>query len=188
MRRKKNNPGKRLYFIAWVLPEPLQRCVTDYKILAKDLFHSRHALNSPAHITLIPPFYAHTHQIEALPEGLRAFTQNFSPIPVSLSGFGKFGKRVIFVDVVPNPELMVFQNQLYHWFTELYGGVIKSNRFHPHATVAFRDLTEEFFDEAWDFFSASECEEEATMNEIHILKHEHRKWHVIESLPLKQKD
>ncbi len=188
MPTKKPEPGRRLYFIAWVLPEPLQSEITDFKELADELFYSRHALKSPAHITFIPPFYASEEEVDDLTGSLTELLKRENPIWVEFNGFDKFGRRVIFVNVTENPALVKFQKRLYNWFKQNYQGKLKPNRFHPHATVAFRDLQEEFFDDAWSFFSQMDYEDRAVMNEIHILKHENKKWRVIKRLPLTGKN
>jgi len=45
-----------LYFFAVVPPEEIQSSVTDIKQDFKERFNASHALKSPPHITLIPPF------------------------------------------------------------------------------------------------------------------------------------
>ena len=51
-------PGKptALYYIALLPPENIRQEVTALKEHAAEAFHSSKALNSPPHITLIPPF------------------------------------------------------------------------------------------------------------------------------------
>jgi 2'-5' RNA ligase len=72
------------WFIAVIPPEDIQEAVTALKREAAARFESRHALKSPPHVTLIPPFVATLDEISSL-EG---FFGRFRRRPISL--FAKF--------------------------------------------------------------------------------------------------
>ena len=86
---KKADP-KRLYFLAAIPPEPLQTEMMQLKRQAGERFGSYHSLNSPAHITLIPPFYATKEEIEDFSEALKKFIEKFPPLELSLKDFDRF--------------------------------------------------------------------------------------------------
>ncbi len=176
-----------LYFLAVVAPEPVQSQLTELKYLARDLFHSGHALNAPAHLTLIPPFFARQDQMDRYVENLYGVLKNHKAFSLRLKGFDKFGRRVIFVDVVPNPMLDKLQADLYDFHKFFFQGQVKPNGFHPHFTVAFRDLDEDIFPEAWNYFSNMDYEAVFDVNRIAILRHKDKRWHITDSLDLPKK-
>jgi 2'-5' RNA ligase len=152
------------------------------KHLAKELFGSGHALNSPAHLTLIPPFFATDDEIKSIADALQEILKQFDVFNLELSGFDTFGNRVIFVDVKKNDKLFELQQAVFNAFIQAYPSYKKPNRFHPHFTIAFKDLEKEVFSEAWDYFSSMEYEAGFDVNEISILRHKDKKWHITEKL------
>ncbi len=180
---KKKNP-KRLYFLAIVPGAPVQDEIMEMKRLARREFYSGHSLNSPAHITLIPPFYATEEEIESFVSALKVYLEKESSFAVKLHNFSHFGKRVIFVDVEKNERLENFQKGAFDFFKSVFPHYKKPNRFHPHVTVAFKDLTEEMFPVAWDFFKEEPYSAEFTVENVYLLKHKEKKWHTHAIIPL----
>ncbi len=58
----------------------------------------------PPHITVKPPFEADNERIKEVERILRAFAKGERAAPLTLSGFGHFGFRTIYVDVSKSPE------------------------------------------------------------------------------------
>jgi 2'-5' RNA ligase len=48
--------------------------------------------------------------------------------------------------------------------------------FHPHITIAFRDLKKAIFNEAWDYYSNRLFQEEFTAESVTLLKHNGQFW------------
>ncbi|NPA43396.1 MAG: 2'-5' RNA ligase family protein [Chlorobi bacterium] len=170
--------GKKLYFVALVVPEPYQSEITQMKQTAKVMFDAGHALKSPAHITLIPPFWADEEEIENLAARLSRHPVSQLEKPVELDGFDRFDKRVIFVDVRPHPRLQAYQQALFDEFRACFPSYGKPNRFHPHVTVAFKDLRREVFDDAWNLFKDDPYRAEFMPRHLTILRHDKGKWHI----------
>ena len=179
-----NRSPKRLYFLAVIPPNPIQSEIMEKKKTASKLFNSSHSLNSPAHITLIPPFYANDTEIKKFNNAFKEFVSSYNPIKIDLKDFNKFGNRVIFVDVLPNEELNALQKDLFRLFKKHFPKYKKDNRFHPHVTVAFKDLREEVFQKAWEYFNQLPYKAHFIMNHIYLLKHENKKWQVVEKYAL----
>ena len=57
-------------------------------------------------------------------------------------------------------------------FNEAY----KNQAFHPHVTIAFRDLKRAIFVEAWDFFQTQSFDRQFSVNGISLLKHDGVQW------------
>ncbi|MGL4501873.1 MAG: 2'-5' RNA ligase family protein, partial [Planktothrix sp.] len=104
-------PSEQLFFIALLPPKPIQNQITEIKQYCAQTYNSRHALKSPPHITLQPPFQWLTEDLPSLEQHLTTFALNHAPIPITLSGFNAFPPRVLFVDVLKTPELINLQQQ-----------------------------------------------------------------------------
>lgn len=174
-----------LFFIAIVTPEALNHQVLEWKHYMREQFHCKVALKSPAHITLIPPFtMAETAQpeIQAL---LEPFAASQHPFAIQLKNFAAFKPRVIYANVLPNPALSALQTSLEA--TLLQSGRVpikKEDRpFHPHITIANRDLQKEDFPLAWQHFQQITYEASFTANTISLLKNNEHKWEIAASFP-----
>ncbi len=182
---KNHKSPKRLHFIALVAPGPVQSELTGFKHLARERFGAGHALNAPAHITLIPPFFATAGQMEEFMPELSELAAGFPPWELEIKNFGRFGKRVIYAAVVPHPALNDFQAALFSLFKTRFPAYRKPNRFHPHLTVAHRDLSPGQFPAAWKYFSGLSYERTIIVDKLSVLVHRERKWHIMTQLPFK---
>src|SRR5258705_1687656 len=101
-----------MYFIALVAPEEINRQVTKWKLWTKEKYSCEAALRSPAHITLIPPFWMKPELEDDLRQSISTFSASQIPAPVHLKNFSNFKPRVIFVDVMVTPELANLESDL----------------------------------------------------------------------------
>ena len=166
-----------LFFIA-VLPDfKIQDEVTTFKKYAAAYFQSQHALKSPPHITLIPPFRWELSRWNQLQESLSDFVKEQQTFHLKLKNFDCFAPRVIFVDVEEQPILNQLQKQL-HMYLKEHLGLINNNRpgFHPHMTIAFKDLKKSVFPMAWAYFSAQVYERTFEVQQLHLLQHNSKRW------------
>jgi 2'-5' RNA ligase len=139
--------GVKKYFIAIVIPEPLMAQVEGLK---QQLYHThglKGALRSPAHITLHRPFEWKEEKETELIEKLRTFSFE-KEFVITLKNFDFFEPRVVFVDVIVQPVL----NDLHQRFKDFARMELKMlnevndlRGFHPHVTIAFRDLKKRNF-------------------------------------------
>lgn len=170
-----------LFFIAVLPPDDIQREVTNFKKDCARLFKASHALKTPPHLTLIPPFPWHRTRLGEVGDALDDFALDQSPFDIELTNFNSFPPRVIFVDVFENQQLKDLQLALFHHLKKTVGlADERGNRFHPHMTIAHRDLKKSVFPEAWAYFSAREYERSFTAEKITLLEHLNGKWEVLE--------
>ena len=177
---------KNLFFIALVPPFEIREEVSQLKEIAADKFNSAHALKSPPHITLYPPFKLASEQTNLLLNNLRIFSQSRSSFHLFLNNFNTFAPKVIYIDVERNESLIELQQKLLALMSEKLD-LRQSDRhgFNPHMTIAFRDLKPAVFSEAWSFFSKKKFERFFPVDTIYLLKHNGKVWEVFESFPLK---
>lgn len=176
---------KDLFFIALLPPPDIQAEVTAFKQQAARKFHSAHALRSPPHITLYPPFRWPADRLRQLEASLRDFALGEAPFDLELYNFDCFRPRVIFVDILPNPALAAFQQRLRE---RLEGGLQLKHRdhrpYHPHLTIAFRDLRRSVFAEAWAHFSQIGFERSFPVKAVTLLRHEDHRWEIAKNFEL----
>ena len=65
-----------MYFMAIVAPEEVNGTILKWKELIKERFGCVVALRSPAHITLIPPFWLDEKKEHQLKDGIGEFSQS----------------------------------------------------------------------------------------------------------------
>lgn len=178
--------AKHRFFIALIPPPPIQEYANQVKQDFADRYQSRAAFRSPPHITLQPPFEWSLAELPRLQTCLQHFATVHSPVPVTLSGFGAFPPRVIFINVVKSVELLALQRNLEDYCaSEL--GITHPHRgrpFSPHLTVAFRDLSRQNFQVAWPVYADRSLQFEFMATELTLLSHEGSRWTVHSNYPL----
>ena len=175
-----------LFFIALLPPQEVQDYANEIKQHFAQNYNSKAALKSPPHITLQPPFEWQVDDMQLLEQSLSNFAQIQSKIPIILKGFGAFVPKVIYINVIKTPELMVLQQYLMTYLEESLGIVYphsKDRTFSPHITVAYRDLTRENFRSAWPEFEPKKLEFKFTVSQLTLLVHNNHRWHVITEFP-----
>jgi len=179
------NKASELFFIAIIPPFEIQEEVTAFKKYAAEHFDSKHALRSPPHITLIPPFHWEIAKRSQLLQFLSIYRFVPSSFGIRLKNFDCFAPRVIFVDVEPEPTLSEMQAHLAVAIQSELGISHKGPfGFHPHMTIAFRDLTSSVFPKAWNHFAAQSYQRSFRVDTLNLLHHTPQGWQITQSFPL----
>ncbi|GIV30925.1 MAG: hypothetical protein KatS3mg029_0276 [Saprospiraceae bacterium] len=173
-----------LYFIAVLPGEEIQQEVMAFKQYCCTHFGACHALKSPPHITLVPPHRWAEEVLPQLEEVLDLFALGQEPFEVELQDFAAFAPRVIYVDVSPNPSLRALHR---HLLAKLERSMEfrdeRAHRFHPHMTIAHRDLDRQAFRRAWAHFSLVEYRRRFTVDQLVLLEHRDKRWHIRRAFP-----
>ncbi|MDB5252523.1 MAG: hypothetical protein JWP27_1692 [Flaviaesturariibacter sp.] len=178
---------KELYFAALVLPEELNTEIAVYKQRMLDDFGCRVALRSPAHITLLPPFRMDAAQESALVAALDDCLAGISPFMVSTNGFGSFRPRTIFIEPVMSDALAALKKQVdvFARNNTSFGAAADVRPFHPHITIATRDLSREAFAVAWTDWADQPFAREWRADGLSLLRMGQKKWEVINTSPFR---
>lgn len=170
-----------MYFIALVLPTQINEEILKWKMFMKDRYDCVVALRSPAHVTLVPPFWMSENLEHALKDAIRQFSRHQVSLEINLKNFAAFKPRVIYVDVIPTPHLQTLYDQLHEYLiaSDLFPVKKEDHSFHPHVTVATRDLHKRAFNEAWEIFKKENYKASCRINGISLLKHNQKKWDVL---------
>ena len=170
-----------MYFIALVAPLEINIAILKWKNFFKEKFGCTVALKSPAHITLIPPFWMKEELETALISSITDFSATKNKFEVVLKDFAAFKPRVIYVDVLKNEALNDLGTSLNKFILNQDKFPVKKEDrpFHPHVTLATRDLHKKAFYEAWESFSIKKYESCWLVNGISLLRHNKKNWDVI---------
>jgi 2'-5' RNA ligase len=171
----------RMYFIAIVLPTQLNEKVLKHKQMMLDKYNCKVGLKSPAHITLLPPFWMEDEKEESLISDIDSLNNRFQPFLISTNNFSAFRPRTIFIALSPNENLNEVKAATDAHFktNSFYNIKIDTRPFHPHITIATRDLYKKSFHEIWPWFAEKEFLEEWTIDGSSILRHNKKNWDVI---------
>lgn len=168
-----------MYYVAVVCPDEINKKVLRFKNWMKEHFHCIVALKSPAHITLISPFWLNAAREEELLQTLMSFPA-INEFKIQLEDFSHFTDRVLFINVKEHKGLTELKNKVELHFISSFSNVIKKDErpFHPHITIANRDMKPGHFIKAWQHFSNREFKEQFSVNAISLLKLDQEKWEV----------
>ena len=171
----------KMYFIALVAPQEIDRQVLEWKYFMKAHHGSVVALRSPAHITLISPFWMDESLETELQNSLEEFSRSQMPFTIRLKDFSAFKPRVIYVAVEPNEDLQKIKSALENFLLakNIFPIKAEARPFHPHVSIALRDLHKKAFHEAWEIFSKKKYEVQWPVKGISLLRHNEKNWEVI---------
>lgn len=179
----------RKYFIAIVPEGTLQQRATDLKLMLKERFNLKYALRSPAHVTLKMPFLWNEAKEERLFSTLEPFFATQPAFDLSFQGIGKFSDRVIYIKVKKNNLLLKMQEKL----VQVCQRQLNQNQelsdyaYHPHMTVAFKDVKKKHFAEYLETVKAIGFSGRTSVEEVALLKKlDGEPWTIIKSFPLRK--
>ncbi|MEO0468965.1 MAG: 2'-5' RNA ligase family protein [Bacteroidota bacterium] len=134
-----------------LMPSPaLHSFIRQTQIELHETYGFRISRQSP-HITIKAPF--ETTNRKAVGDFLEKLARETKPFPLELKGFGSFGKKFLFVDVLGNPPLKALHIQILNGLQKEFGiptGNLEGDNIRFHATVAGYEQ-EADFDQAWEF-------------------------------------
>ena len=184
----KKDKEERQYFVAIVPPSPIYEEALQQKEYFKVKYNSKASLNSPPHITLHMPFKWVEKNEDELVEELGRFALANTALTINLNGFSSFPPRVIFINIETTPELENLQKELHRHVKRklnLFNANYKELPFHPHLTLAFRDLKKPNYQKAWEEFVNKNYQASFVADKITLLKHSGTVWEVFRHFKLR---
>lgn len=172
-----------MYYIAVVLPKDLDELIIRFKYYMLEKFEAKVGLKSPAHITIVPPFWLHPEKEDGLRSDLDSLARTLQPFRMATKDFSAFKPRTIYIDVVPSEPLDEVKKKADRYFSERpqYGIKAENRAFNPHITIATHDLHKAAFAEAWPYFKDREFRKEWTVAGLSLLRHNKKDWDVIQT-------
>lgn len=173
-----------LYFIAIIPAWSLARDIDEIRHQLWRRFETQYALNAPPHLTLVPPFdYAHYAE---LIKKLQSFQYSGDSFSLRCAGFGHFGNRTVFVSLEESTELLAFQSKLQSFCEKQLGlqSSAQGRTYHPHITLANRDLDEKRFPSAWEYVQKHTTNQIFSVSYFYLLRHSGKRWLLDRSIAL----
>lgn len=176
------------YFVALVPDGEVQKGATAIKEDLRDKFGLKYSLKSPAHVTLKMPFSWNEAKENVLTKSLEEFAKEYKSIKLHFIGFGKFGNRVIFVRVKRNQKLVLLQASIAEYFKRELKLVkeLSDTNYHPHMTVAFKDVKAKDFEKYWAYVNSLDFDYEFQFDRLVLLKRIDNRWFPLSEIPLKK--
>lgn len=184
-------PFQNLYFIAIIPPDAVCEEVTAFREDFAQNYNSSKALRVVPHITLKAPFKVDSVQHDKLMDWFKHIPVSIHPFQIELKDFGSFDNRnnpVIFVNPVVNDSLEELQKNVIAAFENTYPDIPVSfieKNFHPHMTIAYRDLEREQYEKAWEIYKGKSYKAYFECNSFFLLQHDTKQWNVIAQHNLK---
>ena len=166
-----------LFFFAIPLPDDIR---SEIQQITEDIsvkYNTRKALNSEPHITIVPPFWYPTSRSDTLKNVIShvsKFTWDFS---IDLDGFEAFPRNVLFINVKLSEELQLCHDQAYNCLpTDLYRKVKRYPSYHPHITIAFKDINDTAFAEAKSEYLPLPFNRSFNFESLALYRHDGKVW------------
>lgn len=168
------------YFLALVPEGDLQEKATSLKEMLKEQFNIKYALKSPAHITLKMPFSYNEAKEEYLVERLKEFLKDYQSLELTVGGVRTFGDRVVYLNVDANEDLYQLQKNLKNFSKrELnLNDELSDRNFHPHMTVAFKDLKKSYLPNIIKILEGQPIMEKFISTDLFLLKRVEGRWKI----------
>ena len=167
-----------LYFIGHIIRG---RAGAYHDALRKEISETFHTYplheKIPPHITLKAPFK--TKSIGEVEKLLELFAPKQTPSTITLSGFGHFSNRVIYIDVNASTKSMRTIKDLKYKLMQLKWLHFEQYEISKklHTTVAMRDIQTKF-NHIWNFIKDDEPYFEISFDSIAFLKHDGKRWNI----------
>jgi 2'-5' RNA ligase len=173
------------YFLALIPEEEILQKANDIKEALREKFGVKYALKSPPHITLKMPFSYNEAKEDQLVQRIGGFLKEQLPISVNVTGVGTFGNRVVFLDIEKSLSLEELQRGLKVFCkTELHlTDELSDRNFHPHLTVAFKDLKTAHFPAILQEVRSRSFRGEFIASQLVLLKRLEGKWILHHKIP-----
>lgn len=183
-------PDTSLYFIAIIPPEEISSDITSFKQEMADTYSTKKALRVMPHITLKAPFTIASHRDEEVVEWFENIKTDVPPFEIKLNGFGAFDNPknpVIFVKPEVSEEMRMVQKDILATFKKQFKSIplhFHEEEFHPHMTIAYRDLAYAEFEKAWKIYNKKEFLVNFYNYTFYLLKHNKIQWEIAKTRTL----
>jgi 2'-5' RNA ligase len=171
--------NQNLKLIAILLPDTISQQVKKEQLFIAKTWGPKHALRTPPHITIIPPLSttdAEEISLLKIGEKICATSQAFI---LDLDKYDAFQPRVVFIHTKDSPGLNALQAT---WRKELLSTLphaldrYPERPYHPHITLAHRDVKPEQFKKIWAHYAEQEYATSFEVNRYWMLRHEKSGW------------
>lgn len=178
---------KSLYLLGILPPPRLTEQIQEIRLECSKKFGVHKALKPPVHITLRPPFWVEETFEKQFIRLLNQQTVQLEPFKQVLENFDAFNPQVVYIRALKNPGLIALHQSIAELFRKypIDKKETKSSRtFHPHITIAYRDVLPEVFPLIWQEYKDRRFKHSFNVKQYTLLKHDRIKWNILEHFKL----
>lgn len=157
--------------------------------LTNDVCHkfNKKRTKLPAHITLKAPF--ETDNIKDMENMLEGFVSTRYKTPIKVSGFGKFRRDVVYMDVNVSQETKKVHDELIDELGKIPWIEFKSNEGKDrvfHCTIVSKRLQDDF-NEIWEYVNEYTCDFDVCFDNLCLYKWKDNTWVLYRKFKFKDK-
>ena len=178
-----------IYLTAILPPEQLASEIDEIRKEISEKYKVYAALKPPVHITLYRPLSMEASNEDFLIKLLKPVGYSHKPFQQRLENFDSFNNKTLFIHADKNPLLQVLQSDIAAVYNKNKIDVKEqksSDRFHPHITIAYRDVQRNVFKELWQEFKNRKFRRHYITDRFCLLKHDGKRWNLLEEFLLQQ--
>ena len=180
------NSGQYLHLWAIVPPADIAQEIDDLRKEFSVNFQCFKALKPPVHLTLYTLFKSTIPDVESRIEPLSRWISRQPAFSLELKNFNFFEyNRVVFIDVVANPDIKALNAGLSHETKKLLA-LSESGKpqYHPHFTIGYRDISPEIFPQVKQAYNRRLFHAVFDVEHVCLFRHNRVKWELQYELPL----
>lgn len=175
-----------LKLIAIIPPQEVYAEVRALQEYIAQTWGPKHALRTPPHITIIPPVSLSSAQTGWLYGMAYAMAGTLTPFQLKLNGFDFFKPRVVYIRPVVSAPLQelheIWQSALLSKMPHILD-TYPPRPYHPHLTLAHKDVTRSQFDLMMNFFNNKTFNANFTVDRFYILSYREQGWEIEREYP-----
>ena len=170
---------KSLYLTAILPPDDITTQIDEIRKECAATFNAKAALKPPVHITLFRPLKLDEERENELLTLLESVKQAHEPFEIELKDFDIFRRHVLYINVVKNEALGHLAHHIRDEYLEHSFAAAEASdqkEFHPHITIAFRDISPAIFPKLWAAYKDRIYTSKFRVEKFTLLKHDSAKW------------
>jgi 2'-5' RNA ligase len=180
-----------LYFVALIPKRELREKINVFKNDFANRFNSFKALKVYPHITLKAPFKCSAGKHDELLNWFSNLNISQNQFLIKLKNFDAFQNKnnpVVYINPLVTNQLELLQQQIIENFIGAFSEDVHpvDIKFKPHITVAYRDLTPDYFSKAWKEYNDKPFDAVFEIDAFYLLQHDTKKWNIISTYSLSQ--
>jgi 2'-5' RNA ligase len=183
--------NENLYLWAVVPPSALAEQIDGIRKEFSENFQCFRALKPPVHVTLYKPFKLPDADMEYHIARLRHLVSIQTAFTMELKNFSFFENSrtpVLLIDVLPNEHLKALNTAITRETKKLFAiEDLSKDRFHPHFTIGYRDVTPEIFPQVKQAYRSRPFTASFEAAHVTLFRHSGTNWQVKHELPLDTK-
>src|SRR6185503_5689834 len=168
---------KQLYFLAILPPSEISRQIDSFRKKILPHVKPKEEHKKFPHVTLQHTFRREPEIEKVFEEKLSVLARGIDPFSVSTNGIGHFDKSVIYISVMPNPDLETLYGNVREFLLKemQFREEETAKEYKPHITLE-KKLSKPEFSEHWENIKLMSLPLTFPVRSLSLMKHNGRSW------------